>query len=68
MVKMLIGSGKPIRGKPGGWAGGIVHAMTYKGCGVPGVLNAELEELFDASIGTIRKRAARIEGLFDIRL
>ncbi len=67
VLDMLIGSGEPFQGKPGGWAGGIVHALTYTGCGVPGVLNADLEKCFDASIGTIRKRGARIEKLFDIR-
>ena len=45
-------------GKPGGWAGGLVHAITK--CVKPGhhvILNSELEEIFGVSIGTIRKRS-----------
>jgi hypothetical protein len=66
MVKMLAGSGEPLRGEPGGWAGGIIHAMTCHGCGVPGVLNASLEKSFGVTIGTIRKRAAQIGRLFEV--
>ena len=67
IVKMLVGSGEPLRGKPGGWAGGIVHAMTHRTCGIPGVLNADAEKAFGATIGIIRKRSAQIDRLFDVR-
>jgi hypothetical protein len=52
-------------GKPGGWAGGIVYAVASRGCGVPDVLNRELEEAFGTTMGTICKRAALIRQLLD---
>ena len=53
----------PMPGKPGGWAGGLVYAVSSIGVGVPGVLNSELEEAFDVSMSTIYKRAAKIKDL-----
>lgn len=56
-----------MRGKPGGWAGGIIYAAAnrYKrACGVPGLLNNECEAFFDVSMGTIYKRAWKIRGMF----
>ena len=47
-------------GKPGGWAGGMVYAVSSIGAGMPGVLNSEIEKAFDVSMGTIYKRAAKI--------
>ena len=47
-------------GDPGAWAGGIVYAVGSTGRGVPGVMNAELEKAFGASMATVRKRAAQV--------
>lgn len=63
ILKKLIACNVPMPGKPGGWAGGIVYAISSIGVGVPGVLNSELEEAFNVSMGTIYKRAAAIREL-----
>lgn len=63
---MLRASEKPIQGKVNGWAGGIVYFVVNDGripCGVPGMLNADLEKLMGVSMGTIRTRAARVQEL-----
>ena len=60
MLKSLLDFKIPMPGKPGGWAGGIVYAVSSIGAGMPGVLNSELEKAFDVSMGTIYKRAAMI--------
>ena len=62
-LKRLLSRKIPMPGKPGGWAGGIVYAISSIGVGVPGVLNSELEEAFSVSMGTIYKRAAMIKRL-----
>ena len=51
-----------MRGKPGGWAGGIIYAAANRysrACGVPGLLNKDFEEFFETSRSVIYKRAAR---------
>ena len=56
----------PMRGKPGGWAGGIIYALANLGqrpCGVPGLLNQESEEFFHVSMDAIYKRVAQIRKL-----
>ena len=63
ILKRLLALKIPMRGKPGGWVGGIVYAMSSIGVGVPGVLNSELEKAFNVSMGTIYKRAAAIRKL-----
>ena len=63
ILKRLLALKIPMPGKPGGWAGGIVYAMSSIGVGVPGVLNSELEKAFNVSMGTIYKRAAMIRKL-----
>ena len=63
VLKRFLALKIPMPGKPGGWAGGIVYAVSSIGVGVPGVLNSELEEAFDVSMGTIYKRAAMIRKL-----
>ena len=63
IFKRLLALKIPMAGKPGGWAGGIVYAMSSIGVGVPGVLNSELEKAFNVSMGTIYKRAAVIQKL-----
>ena len=62
----LLACGTRLAGKPGGWAGGVVYAVGSRRCGVPGVLNRELEEAFGASMGTIYKRAAQVRRLLDL--
>jgi hypothetical protein len=52
-------------GKPGGWAGGIVYAVDSHGCGVPNVMNRELEEAFGTTMNTIYRRAAQFRRLLD---
>jgi len=69
VLRFLTASDEPLSGKPGGWAAGIVYALANRDrlpCGVPGLLNKDLEESFGVSIGTIRKRAARVEALLAI--
>ena len=63
ILKRFMARKIPMHGKPGGWAGGIVYAVSSIGVGVPGVLNSELEEAFGVSMGTIYKRAAMIRKL-----
>ena len=60
ILKQLLTLQVPMAGKPGGWAGGIVYAVSSIGVGVPGVLNSELESVFQVSMATIYKRAAQI--------
>lgn len=62
----LLASKAPLAGKPGGWAAGVVYAVGSRGCGVPDVLNRELEEAFGASMSTIYKRAAQVKRLLDL--
>jgi hypothetical protein len=62
-LKKLLANKFPMPGNPGGWAGGIVYAISSIGVGVPGVLNSELEEAFSTSMGTVYKRAATIRKL-----
>ena len=67
-LRLLAACDEPLAGKPAGWAAGIVYAVANRdrqACGVPGILNRELEALFGVSMGTIRKRAAQIAGLLD---
>lgn len=64
-VLLLLTRKVPMPGKPGGWAGGIVYAIGSHGCGVPDVLNHELEEAFGTTMNTIYRRAAQIRRLLD---
>ena len=62
-LKRLMAQKIPMLGKPGGWAGGIVYALTNqyrRACGIPGLLNKECEEFFNVSMETIYRRAAMI--------
>jgi hypothetical protein len=63
ILKRFLALKIPMLGKPGGWAGGLVYAMSSIGVGVPGVLNSELEKSFNVSMATIYKRAAKIRKL-----
>jgi len=60
---MLRASEKPLKGKPEGWAAGIIYAVTTGGrfpCGVPRWLNTEFEQFMGVTMGTARYRAARV--------
>ena len=60
VLVLLLGRDMALRGAPGGWAGGILYAIGGTGCGVPAVLNADIEEAFGSTMGTIRRRAEQI--------
>ena len=67
-LRIVMASDKQLLGRPAGWAAGIVYALANRyrsACGVPGLLNKDLEELFGVSMGTIRERAAQVTGLLD---
>ena len=59
-LALLLKKQTDFPGEPGGWAGGTVCAVASKGCGVPGILNADLEKAFGTTMGTIRKRAEQV--------
>ncbi|MCC7408886.1 MAG: hypothetical protein IT442_12495 [Phycisphaeraceae bacterium] len=62
-LRLLRAGEKPLRGKAEGWAAGIIYAVATDGrfpCGVPGVLNAEFEQLMGVTMSTVRYRAARV--------
>ena len=66
ILKIILAHEIPLPGKPCGWAGGILYAVSNKGrwpCGVLGLLNKEIEEFFGVSMSTIYKRAAVISRL-----
>lgn len=68
-LRLLAACEKPLRGKPEGWAAGIIYWVANhdrQACGVPGLLNSEVEALFGVSMGTIRKRAAQIGRLLAV--
>lgn len=62
-LAMLLKRQSDLPGDPGGWAGGIVYAVGSSGCGVPDVMNADLEKAFGAKMAAIRKRAAQVREL-----
>ncbi|HET6247543.1 MAG TPA: hypothetical protein VFE47_07600 [Tepidisphaeraceae bacterium] len=62
-LRFVMADEEARAGKPGGWAAGIIYFLANQdrqACGVPGLLNSELEEFFGVSISTVRKRAAWI--------
>ncbi len=68
VLRIVMASDKPLLGKPGGWAAGFVYALANRyraACGVPGLLNKDLEDFFGVKMGTIRERAVRVNGLLD---
>ncbi len=70
-LRFLMANDRPLLGKPAGWAAGIVYASANRyrnACGVPGLLNKDLEEFFGVTMGTIRNRAARVNTLLDALL
>jgi len=66
ILASLVGRGTTMAGAPGGWAGGIVYAVGSSGCGVPGVMNADLEKAFGTTMGTIRRRAEQVKNELDL--
>jgi hypothetical protein len=63
-LRFLMACDEPLLGRPGGWAAGIVYALANRyriACGVPGLLNKDLEEFFGVSMETIRERAVRVD-------
>jgi hypothetical protein len=67
-LRFVMSSDKQLLGKPAGWAAGIVYALCNRyrnACGVPDLLNKDLEEFFGVKMGTIRERAAKVNGLLD---
>jgi hypothetical protein len=62
-LAMLLKRQSEFPGEPGGWAGGIVYAVGSSGCGVPNVMNADLEKAFGTKMAAIRKRAAQVREL-----
>lgn len=65
-LSSLLGRDTAMPGAPGGWAGGIVYAVGSSGCGVPGIMNADLEAAFGTTMGTIRRRAEQIKNELDL--
>ena len=60
-LALLLKKQTAFPGEPGAWAGGVVYAVGSGGCGVPDVMNADLENAFGTTMGTIRKRAAQVK-------
>ena len=60
-LAMLLECQQNFPGEPGAWAGGIAYAVGHNRYGVPGVLNAQLEDIFTAKMPAIRKRATQIK-------
>ena len=68
-LRMLRSTETPLKGNAQGWAAGVIYAMYNDGhvpCGVPGVLNAEFEQLMGTTMGTARYRAARVVELITL--
>jgi len=68
-MRFLTASDVSMGGNMAGWAAGIIYALSNRNCracGVPGLLNAEVEEFFGVSMCTIRKRAAQITRALEI--
>jgi hypothetical protein len=59
-LSLLLKRQTSFSGEPGSWAGGIVYAVGSGRCGVPGVMNADLEKAFGTTMATIRRRAEQV--------
>jgi transcription initiation factor TFIIIB Brf1 subunit/transcription initiation factor TFIIB len=57
---------KSFPGKHEGWAAGIMFAVCSRGCGVPDVMNSEVEEAFGVTMSTVRKRAWAVKRLLGL--
>lgn len=60
-LSLLLKRQADFPGDPGGWAGGVAYAVGATGCGVPDVMNSDLEKAFGTTMTTIRKRAAQVK-------
>ena len=68
-LRFLAAGDEPLLGKPGSLAAGIFYALSNRErnrCGVPGLLNRDLEKFFGVTMNTIRTRATQIEKLLVI--
>lgn len=62
-LRFLVADAAPLSGKPAAWAAGIVYAVANidrQPCGVPGLLNEDVEQFFGVTMGTIRRRGAQV--------
>ncbi len=65
-MRLILAGEVPLLGKPKAWAARIVYFWANRdrrAWGVSFLVNSEVESFFGVTIGTIRKRAAHIEGL-----
>ena len=63
-LRFLMTDNERLTGKPTAWAAGIVYAVANldrQPCGMPGLLNQDMEEFFGVTMGTIRRRAAQVK-------
>lgn len=63
VLRLVVTSEEGFKGKPEGWAAGIIYAAANRdrqAVGVPGLLNSEFEQFFGVSMGTVRRRAAQV--------
>lgn len=68
ILRLLRASEQPLKGKPEGWAAGIIYALATDGripCGVPNVPNADFVKVMGVSMETARYRAARVQELVE---
>jgi len=68
-LRFLAAGDEPMRGKPEGWAAGIIYALANRdrrACGMPGMLNAEVEQFFGVTVNTVRRRAAQVQRAMEI--
>jgi len=68
-LRFLVAGDESMGGKPEGWAAGIIYALANRdrrACGVPGMLNAEVEQFFGVTMNTIRRRAAQVNRAMEI--
>ena len=66
VLRMLRASEKPLKGKPEGWAAGIIYFVANDGhfpCGVPRVSNAEFAEFMGVPMETARRRSGRVRDI-----
>jgi len=68
-LRFLVTGDEPMGGKPEGWAAEMIYALSNRdrrACGVPGMLNAEVEQFFGVTMNTVRRRAAQVERAMEI--
>lgn len=66
ILRLLRASEKSLKGKPEGWAAGIIYFVATDGhvpCGVPGVSNAEFASLMGVPMETARRRSGRVRDI-----